>query len=111
VRSAEAASARIRREKKTIGAMIGMYCRARHGRSVEDCEACRSLLSYAELKIDRCVFHDSKPACSECTVHCYSREAREEIRAVMRFSGPRMMLVHPVLGSLHVADRLRHRAK
>ena len=37
MRTSEAVSARIRREKKTIGAMIGMYCRARHGRSVEDC--------------------------------------------------------------------------
>jgi len=89
--------------------MIGMYCRARHGGRVEDCAACRSLLAYAELKIDRCVFHDSKPACNECRVHGYSRETREEIRAVMRFSGPRMLLLHPVLGGLHIVDRLRHR--
>ena len=109
--TAETTSRRIRREKKTIGTMIGMYCRSRHGRSVESCEACRSLLSYAELKIDKCFFHDSKPACNECRVHCYSRETREEIRAVMRFSGPRMMLFHPVLGGLHIVDRLRHRGE
>jgi hypothetical protein len=35
---------------------------------------------------------------------------REEIRDVMRFAGPRMMLFHPVLGALHMVDRMRHRA-
>jgi len=89
--------------------MIGMYCGSRHGGRVEECEHCTRLLSYAREKIDRCVFHDSKPACNECRVHCYARDMREEIRAVMRFSGPRMMLYHPVLGLLHMADRLRHR--
>jgi hypothetical protein len=99
---------RTRREKKTIGAMIGMYCKSRHGRRVDYCERCRCLLSYAEVKIDKCVFHESKPACNECRVHCYSREMREEIRAIMRFSGPRMLLFHPVLGTLHMVERLRH---
>jgi hypothetical protein len=102
--------ARIRREKETIGVMIGMYCRSRHGRRLVDCEGCRDLLAYAHQKIDRCVFHDAKPACNECRVHCYSRETREEIRTVMRFAGPRMMLFHPVLGAQHMVDRIRHRA-
>jgi hypothetical protein len=101
---------RIRREKNTIGVMIGMYCRRRHGSRVQDCEGCRNLLVHAHAKIDRCVFHDSKPACNECRVHCYSRQMREEIRDVMRFAGPRMMLFHPVLGALHMIDRMRHRA-
>jgi hypothetical protein len=102
-------SRRILREKATIGVMIRMYCRWRHGTRLQDCEICQGLLAYAHQKIDRCVFHDSKPACNECTVHCYSREMREEIRAVMRFAGPRMMIFHPVLGTMHFVDRIRHR--
>ena len=98
-------SKRILREKKTIGVMIAMHCASRHGKRVEDCESCGRLLSYAQRKIDNCVFHGSKPACNECMVH---RELREEMRAVMRFSGPRMFLHHPLLGGLHFVDRLGH---
>jgi hypothetical protein len=90
--------------------MIGMFCASRHGLRIQDCEACSRLLAYAVVKIDACAFHDFKPACNECRVHCYSPEMREEIRAVMRFAGPRMMLFHPILGSLHLAERIRHRA-
>ena len=102
-------SRRNQREKKTISAMIGMFCASRHGKRLQDCGTCRQLLAYAEMKIDKCVFHEYKPACNDCRIHCYSRESREEIRAVMRFSGPRMMLFHPILGSLHMVDRLRRR--
>jgi hypothetical protein len=99
-------SRRIRREKKTIGLMIGMYCQANHGGTTVPCEECGSLLSYAHLKIDACLFHDNKPVCNECKIHCYSRGMREQVRKVMRFSGPRMLMAHPVLGVLHMVDRI-----
>jgi len=104
-------SRRVRREKKTIGVMVAMYCRAHHphGEAGELCRQCRGLLVYAEARIDRCVFRDSKPACNRCRVHCYAREMREEVRSVMRFAGPRMMGAHPVLAVMHLADGLRHR--
>ena len=86
--------------------MIGMYCRGRHGGRTTLCEDCEALLTYARLKIDGCVFHDGKPVCNECRVHCYSRGMRDRVRSVMRFSGPRMLLAHPVLGILHLADRI-----
>ena len=87
--------------------MIGMYCRAFHDGAIVPCEECGSLLSFAHRKIDACIFHDHKPVCSECRVHCYSRGMREQVRKVMRFAGPRMMATHPVLGILHIVDRIR----
>ena len=99
-------SRRIAREKTTIDLMIDMYCRAHHGESAR-CVECSGLLSYAHRKIDACAFHDSKPACNECRVHCYSSSMREDIRTVMRFSGPRMLASHPALCALHMLDRLR----
>ena len=99
-------SQRIHREKETIEVMIGMYCRARHG-SLARCDECSGLLSYARRKIDACAFHDVKPACNECRVHCYSSAMRESVRKVMRFSGPRMLVAHPVLSARHMLDRLR----
>jgi hypothetical protein len=52
-----------------------------------------------------------KPTCLNCTVHCYLPEMREEIRTVMRYSGPRMMIYHPVLAIGHLADGLRGQVK
>ena len=104
-------SRRIRREKKTVAVMVSMYCRAHHspGRAgaVGLCPECRGLLGYAEARIDRCVFQDSKPVCNRCRVHCYAGERREQVRSVMRFAGPRMMGSHPVLAVMHLADGIR----
>ena len=47
---------------------------------------------YAHQRIDCCPFMESKTFCSNCSVHCYQKEQREQIRRVMRFSGPRMLL-------------------
>ncbi len=104
-------SRRIRREKKTIAVMVSMYCRAHHSPGGADgvCPECRELLGYAEARIDRCIFRDSKPACNRCLVHCYSGKRREEVRSVMRFAGPRMMGSHPVLAVMHLADGIRRR--
>jgi len=107
-------SRRILREKKTIAVMVSMYCRAHHAesggtRAGFPCQGCRGLLAYAEGRIDRCVFRDSKPVCNACRVHCYAREMREEVRAVMRFAGPRMMGSHPLLALAHLSDGFRHR--
>ena len=45
---------------------------------------------------------ETKTFCSACKVHCYRPEMREKIRAVMRWAGPRMLFVHPVLAVRHL---------
>jgi len=81
--------------------MIRIWCRNRHGQT-DLCDGCQELLAYANNRIDRCVFGPDKPACNDCTVHCYAPEKREQIREVMRFSGPRMIYRHPVLTVIHM---------
>jgi hypothetical protein len=88
-------------EKKTIIAMISIYCESVHG-GRELCDECRQLQEYALQRIDRCIFGRGKPACKKCPVHCYSPKRREEIKKVMRFSGPAMLVKHPVLAILHL---------
>jgi hypothetical protein len=58
-------------------------------------------------RLERCVFGDAKPACSNCVVHCYRADMRERVREVMRWSGPRMLLRHPVLAVRHLIDERR----
>ncbi len=98
---------RIQREKKTINAMMRIYCRDHHGSNKALCEECTTLLGYAHRRLDSCPFHERKPACNYCTVHCYSRGMRECVKTVMRYSGPRMLLRHPLLSLGHVLDKLR----
>jgi len=40
-------------------------------------------------------------------VHCYNAEMRERVRVMMRWSGPRMLLRHPVIAILHMIDGRR----
>ncbi len=94
---------RIAREKKTISAMVGIYCRGNH-RTTTICEECRELLAYSVKKLDKCVFSEAKPTCAKCPVHCYGNEMRGRMRAVMRYSGPRMAYKHPILTVLHSID-------
>ncbi len=93
------------KEKQVVNLMIRLYCRKQHsGEKDADglCEECRRLSEYASRRVDHCPFMETKTFCSNCRVHCYKPEMREKIRQVMRFSGPRMMLYHPVMAVRHV---------
>lgn len=96
------ANRRLAREWKTVRAMIHIYCRNQHG--PELCADCQSLLGYVRLRLDRCRFGEDKPTCARCPVHCYQRERRDQIKAVMRYAGPRMMWEHPWLSLWHLLD-------
>jgi hypothetical protein len=98
---------RITREKKTITAMMGIYCRDHHPGNNGRCAECSSLLDYAHRRLDTCPFQEEKPACNLCEVHCYSAVMRERVREVMRYAGPRMLWPHPILSLGHILDKLR----
>ncbi len=99
--------ARIAREKRTIRAMIRIYCRAHHEPSDAVCRECTELLDYALGRLDRCPFGAGKAACADCKVHCYKPAMRQRVRQVMRFAGPRMLWKHPVLAVFHIIDGRR----
>lgn len=89
-------------ELEVVGEMVRLYCRKQHGtRAGRLCGECGELLAYATERISRCPFMETKTFCSSCEVHCYVPDKREAIRRVMRFSGPRMLLHHPLLVMRH----------
>ncbi|MZP30685.1 nitrous oxide-stimulated promoter family protein [Heliobacterium undosum] len=98
---------RIEREKKTVDAMIRLYCDKRHNDSAGLCDDCRELMDYALARLDRCVFGESKPTCGKCPIHCYKKDRREQIIEVMRFAGPRMLWTNPFLAIGHLVDGRR----
>ena len=92
-------------EKLLVSEMIALYCRRQHKTPKGTlCPECRQLHDYALMRIDKCPFMETKTFCSACKVHCYKPEMREKIREVMRFSGPRMLLYHPVMAVRHVIE-------
>ena len=94
---------KIKNEKKTVSAMIGIYCTSHHNTRKNDlCESCSTLLNYALLRIDKCVFGLNKPSCEKCPVHCYKKKYRDEIKTIMRYAGPRMLFKHPILAIKHI---------
>ena len=122
----------IEREKQTVEAMIRLYCKGkRHGETENGtahrssahlsvsrfhlsvfpvpplCPQCQVLLDYAIQRSELCRFGVDKPSCTRCPVHCYKPAMREQIRQVMRYSGPRMLLHDPILAIGHLWDFLR----
>ena len=94
---------RIARERRTLGAMIALYCRQRHGAD-ELCPICDEMRRYAMKRLDKCPFRNAKTTCANCQVHCYKSDMRERIRDIMRYAGPRMLWRHPWLAVMHIVD-------
>lgn len=97
---------RLTEEKNSVELMIRMYCRHKE-HNKELCGQCSELLDYALLRLDKCKFGINKPTCRQCPVHCYHKDMQERIRTVMRWSGPRMMLYHPVIAIRHLMREIR----
>ena len=88
------------KEKAVLATMIEVYCRGnKHiDRSEKElCPSCQSLLDYSSMRVDKCPFMETKTYCANCHVHCYKKDRREEIRQVMKYSGPRMIFKHPLM--------------
>jgi hypothetical protein len=118
-------SRRLAREEKTIAAMIALYCRDHHAAAPDGvagldgaagldgtagqaggglCPECAELLDYARLRLEKCRYGAEKPTCANCETHCYKPAMREQVRVVMRYSGPRMLKRHPMLAVAHLVD-------
>ena len=89
-------------EKKTIEAMMRIYCKDIHHTKKGLCLECEALRNYTFKRIDHCPIRDNKPACKDCKIHCYAQSQREMIKEVMKHSGKKMPLRHPYLSILHI---------
>ncbi|MDR2564273.1 MAG: nitrous oxide-stimulated promoter family protein [Prevotellaceae bacterium] len=98
---------RRKREAKTIKLMIELYCRKHHPEHKGLCDNCTALYNYAMRRLSQCLFEERKPTCAKCPVHCYAKTQRISIRAVMRYSGWRILFSHPCLAIAHLRDGLR----
>ena len=98
---------KIQKEKETVEKFIHLYCEKKHESSSKTlCSKCQNLLEYSHQRLDQCQYREDKPTCRKCPVHCYRPIMREEIRQVMRFSGPRIVFRAPAVWIRHkIHDR------
>ena len=94
---------RIEREKRTVTLMVELYCRKFEGNE-SLCDSCKELIVYAHTRLDHCRYGEHKTSCKNCPIHCYKPDMRAKIRTVMRYSGPRMILYHPIAAVRHLLD-------
>ena len=96
----------LKTEFKTVYYMVSCYCRNHHQQaqklSTSLCSECNDLLEYAELRLDRCPYGQKKPTCNRYPNHSYKPDEKEQMRLIMRYSGPRMLLSHPILALRHL---------
>lgn len=94
-------------EKKTVKIMIKLYCKKKHCANNDLCEECEELLIYAYKRLESCKYGINKSVCGKCKIHCYKPDMRKKIIEVMRFSGTRMIYIHPVLAFKHLVKRYK----
>lgn len=105
---------RLLREKKTLKAMVDIYCSGnKHSRRKPSfCKSCSDLVSYAHERLDNCAFGEEKPVCALCPIHCYRVTMRAKVVRVMRYAGPKMLMHHPFLALSHLfREKLKPRGK
>ena len=93
------------RDRRTVAAMVDIYCHHHHGRRAtahELCPDCASLMAYADVRLAKCPFGPEKTTCRECPIHCYRPAERAAMKQVMVYSGPRMLWRHPLLALRHL---------
>ena len=96
------------REQKVVGQMIAIYCHGvHHTPTGQLCPQCQALNNYAMERSDKGPFMETKTFCSNCKVRCNRKDMAQQIRQVMRYAGPRMLLHHPILALRHVWERTR----
>ncbi len=109
-----AVAKRREREKRTISQMVALYCSDHHrdadrtdrafcGEPV--CPECLALDEYCVKRTERCRSMARKTSCEQCGNHCYGHRQQEEIRKVMRYAGPRMILHHPMAAIRHLMGK------
>ena len=92
---------RIEREKQTVRKMIELYCR-HHLKQNTMPDEYQHLVEFAWRRLDHCKYGEKKKtACKDCPTHCYAPKEREQIRRIMRWAEPRMIIYSPI-------DAIRH---
>ncbi len=105
----------IRRERKHEIAekMIITYCKGNHDGQAETglCAQCKDLCEYSKFRTSKCPHIEKTLFCVNCPTPCYKPDMKEAMRVMMKYSGPRFFLRHPIIVLDHVFYDFKTRRK
>lgn len=101
----------IKREKKTVEFMLQIFCSGNHNTHGALCLECEEFLDYVKDRLDSCPYRENKTACGRCGLPCYEPQRKEKGMTVFTYSGPRMLVRHPILAFQHFLDGFREPKK
>lgn len=91
---------RVELEKDVVLKMIDIYYK-KNGTPEEKEE----LKAYAMKRLTHCKFGNDKSFCAHCKIHCYAPKYKEQIKKVMKYSGPRIVFKHPIMVIRHMIKK------
>lgn len=104
---------RLERDNKTMMVMAKLFCHDHHcGLQGENglCSECSEVVTYTLQRTKNCP-HLHKGICEACDIQCYKPSMRKQIRAIMAYSGPRMITHHPLMAFRHIVRKLALKIK
>lgn len=100
---------KIYKEKEVVDLMIDIYYKKKIKKDISKRAEKEDLKKYCAYRLSLCPFKDKKTFCSNCKIHCYDKVHKELIKEVMRYSGPRMLLYHPIIAIKHVIESKKNK--
>lgn len=97
----------IMEELKLIQVMIRLYYSKHTTTDIPE----KRMFAYAQKRLLFCPFGEKKTTCQKCPVHCYQSRYRQQMKQIMRYAGPRMLLAHPLLTVRHAYRGLTRRVE
>ncbi len=97
-------------EKRLISEMIAYYCQKKHGSAAgRPWEGCLKTEGYAHPRLGPRPVTGDKNLFSPCAGHRYAPRRGGRIREVMRYSGPHMLIRHPLLVVRHALTGMQNK--
>ncbi|KWZ79082.1 nitrous oxide-stimulated promoter family protein [Anaerococcus tetradius] len=93
---------KLKEEYIIVCEMIDLYHRKNDSFSDDEIS---ELKAYVKSKLSSCIHGSSKLFCSYCKIHCYEPARREQIREIMKFSGPRFIFYRPGMSIKHLLHK------
>lgn len=92
-----------RRDQKhqIVSDMVMIYCDGHHKHTLSPCPKCQEVLDYSKFRTSKCPYIKKTLFCSNCPTPCYKPDMKEEMRVIMKYSGPRYFFKHPILVLKH----------
>lgn len=98
------------KDRATMEAIGAIYCRGNHDAAARGddamCAWCREAIEDTLERALACP-HGHKHNCEDCETHCQRGEAQQNIKVIMRYAAPRMVVRHPVMTFGYLRKKLK----